>query len=356
MHPARPTQRSTRPRSGPRTLALGLAAALGILLRAPPAAALPPTIEWRAPAGCPDEAQVQAHILRVVGPGALAAADTLTHVQASASPRGDTWLLAVVFTASDATTTQRQLNVRDCQSAADATALLVAIAVARTAPVTPSTRELPPVLALESPHHESTDFPPTKDPAPKPTTIHRPAAPPNARRQRPRLVLALGPALALGILPRVTPGLHLALGPTWPRLRLTVAYTRWFRSPARLAARPELGTDLSLHLASARVGPVRRVGPLELQAQLGLEFGALRAQGIGSALTFDRQTWWGATLVGSALAWTPRALRGRGALLLQAELVLALHRPTFTLGPDLPIFRLGPAGLRAALLLEARLF
>jgi hypothetical protein len=55
-------------------------------------------------------------------------------------------------------------------------------------------------------------------------------------------------------------------------------------------------------------------------------------------------------------------LRGRGALLLQADLVLPLHRPTFTLtanspsAPATPIFRPGPLGLRLALLLAARLF
>ena len=314
-----------------------------------------PTIEWHAPAGCPDAARVHEHILRVVGPDQLAAADALLHVQARAEPHGDAWLLIVVFTGRDATR-ERRLTLQDCGSTVDATALLVAIAVAGTLPAASNPRELPPALAIESPGHDApaptTNIPP---PAPPPTITTVPAkATPTT--PRPRLQLTAGPALAVGVLPRVTPGLLVGLGAGWPRLRLGLAYTRWFRSPARLVSRPGQGVDLSLHLASARIGPVRRVGPLELHAQLGLEFGALRAQGIGSAVTLDRRSWWGATLLAGALAWAPRALAGRGALLVQAELVIPLHRPTFTLGPDLPIFRLGPLGLRTALLLEARLF
>lgn len=352
MRPAVPSSQRSPRRAGPPLLAL--AAALG-LLAAPRHAHAAPTIEWHAPAGCPDAAAVHDHILRVVGPDPLAAADALLRVQARVLPHGDAWLLVVVFTGRDATR-ERRLTLRDCASTVDATALLVAIAVAGTLPAASNPRELPPALAIESPTHDppapTTDIPHT----PPPATTHIPASPTPITTPRPRLQLTAGPALAVGILPRVTPGLLVGLGAGWPRLRLGLAYTRWFRSPARLESRPGQGVDLSLHLFSARIGPVRQFGPLALHAQLGLELGALRAQGIGSDLTFDRRSWWGATLLAGALAWAPRALAGRGALLVQAELVIPLHRPTFTLGPDRPIFRLGPLGLRTALLLEARLF
>lgn len=358
---APPTQRPPRPPSPPRAplaplttiLTTGLALALAHIPDA--AARTAPELEWHAPAGCPDQARVLEHIHRVVGP-ALATADALTRVQARVEPHGDAWQLVVVFTGRDATR-ERRLTLRDCESTANATALLVAIAIAGAAPTAPIARELPPALAIESPHSESTPPAPIITPAPEPISTPAPVIrPPPPPRAAPRLLLQAGPAVAVGILPRVTPGLQLALGAAWPRLRLTLGYARWFRSPARLAARPEVGTDLSLHLATVRLGPVRSFGPLALQPQLGLEFGALRALGIGSAVTFDRRSWWGAALLGAALAWAPRALRGRGALLLQTDLVLALHRPAFTLGPAVPIFRLGPVGLRLALLLEARLF
>ena len=115
------SQRSPR-RAGPPLLAL--AAALG-LLAAPRHALAAPTIEWHAPAGCPDAAAVHDHILRVVGPDPLAAADALLRVQARVLPHGDAWLLVVVFTGRDATR-ERRLTLRDCASTVDATALLVA--------------------------------------------------------------------------------------------------------------------------------------------------------------------------------------------------------------------------------------
>lgn len=355
-----PSQRPLRPPTRPTGLAL--AATLHVLTRTSTALATTthtaPTIEWRAPAGCPDEPRVHEHIARVVGP-ALADADTLTRVQASVVPQADAWLLVVLFTAHDGTTTERRLTLRDCEATANATALLIAIAITGTAPAASAPRELPPALAIESPYHPPPEPTPPAPPAPPAPT--QPILTPPTAPIRPRLLLTAGPALAVGILPRATPGLQVALGGAWPRLRLTLAYLRLFRSPARLDARPNVGTDLSLHLATARVGPVRRAGPLELHANLGLELGALRAEGVGSDLTFDRRTWWAATLLGGAIAWAPRALRARGALLLHADLVLPLHRPTFTLAGDsptsaTPIFRPGPLGLRLALLLEARLF
>ncbi|WAS94884.1 hypothetical protein [Nannocystis punicea] len=161
--------------------------------------------------------------------------------------------------------------------------------------------------------------------------------------------------MGVGVLPRATAGLAAALGLAWPRLRVGLGYSRWFRSPARWGEDRSIGADLSLHVATLRAGPVRRVGPVELQAGLGLEFGALRAAGFGSEVNLDRRTWWGATLVGGGLAWAPRALRGHGALLVQAELVVPLHRPTLLYNRE-PIFRPGAAGVRAGVQLEVRFF
>jgi hypothetical protein len=161
--------------------------------------------------------------------------------------------------------------------------------------------------------------------------------------------------VTLGLLPRTAAGLHLALGAAWPRLRVALAYTSFYRSPVRSPRDPSLGADLSLHAASLRVGPVRRLGPVELHAGLGLEFGALRAVGFGNDLNFDRRTWWGAALVGGAIAWLPPALRRRLALALQADLVAPLHRPTLSIDAE-PFFRPAALGLRVAAHLEVRLF
>ncbi|MCY1060851.1 hypothetical protein [Nannocystis sp. SCPEA4] len=183
----------------------------------------------------------------------------------------------------------------------------------------------------------------------------RPRPSESPRGARVRAFAQVGPAVAAGIVPQVTPGLTAALGVAWPRLRLALGYTRLFRSEARWSVDRDIGAEVSLHAASLRGGPVRRVGPVELHAGLGLEFGAMRALGFGSPTNLDGRTWWGAVLGGGGLAWAPRALRGHGALVVQAELVVPLHRPTLLYNDD-PIFRLGAVGLRAGVQLEARLF
>ncbi|WAS91680.1 hypothetical protein [Nannocystis punicea] len=105
---------------------------------------------------------------------------------------------------------------------------------------------------------------------------------------------------------------------------------------------------------AARVGPVRRFGPLELHGGLALEFGSITATGVGSDVIHRRTTWWGATLLGGGLAFTPRALQGHGALVLQVDGVVPLHRPVLLIDADVEVHRFGAIGLRAALALEMR--
>ncbi|MBZ5708441.1 hypothetical protein [Nannocystis pusilla] len=436
-----------------------LAAALG--LTAGRANALP-AIRWEAPAGCPEAQRVEARIREVVGARPVSPAVTAVH--ARVKRQGEGWLLAVVFTRDDGTT-ERRLTLHDCEATANATALLVGIALVE-APE--SKREAIP-LAVPVPeaaergpgatgagaasgssgaaargeetmgaHGRSRAAGPgeggedgrgrasagsegeasgreraaTGSGGEANVRIRAATGEANGRtraaagsegeangrgraaaggegetnarsraasgetqavgldgardaaRGRPfgasggaraRAFAQVGPAVAAGIVPRVTPALTAALGVAWPRLRLALGYTRLFRSEARWSVERDIGAEVSVHAASLRAGPVRRVGPVELQAGLGLEFGAMRALGFGSPTNLDGRTWWGGALGGGALAWVPRALRGHGALVVQAELVVPLHRPTLLYNDD-PIFRLGAVGLRAGVQLEARLF
>ncbi|MDC0668625.1 hypothetical protein [Nannocystis radixulma] len=419
-----------------------LAAALG--LTAGRANALP-VIRWEAPTGCPEAQRVEARIREVVGARPVSPAVTAVH--ARVKRQGEGWLLVVVFTRDDGTT-ERRLTLHDCEATANATALLVGIALVEApgstseaiplaVPVPDATERAPGAGAAEGrtgaagtgeetggangreraamPGADGEDGREraaagsgsgangreraeagsegegngrTRAAAGEANGRSRAAAgsegEENARsravsgeapavgldsvrddaRRRPsgasrsgrvRAFAQVGPAVAAGIVPRVTPGLTAALGVAWPRLRLALGYTRLFRSEARWSVDRDIGAEVSLHAASLRAGPVRRIGPVELHAGLGLEFGAMRALGFGSPTNLDGRTWWGGVLGGGALAWAPRALRGHGALVVQAELVVPLHRPTLLYNDD-PIFRLGAVGLRAGVQLEARLF
>lgn len=440
----------------------------GVLGLLPARAPAMPTIGWEAPAGCPSAERVVARIGEVVGERPVSPA--VTSVRARVERQGGGWLLVVVFSGRDGST-ERRLTLHDCEATANATALLVGIALVGPASVA-APEEMP--LAVPVPEPDARDGGTTSRDrggaagpggrgggagSPRSGGEARgraadgaeargraadgagaereargraagqegagreraaavedgrgraagtdgearegadPAAPAGAGGAgadkdgqegvvgadaggraarapadrpgggaaaatragndraggRPRAFLQVGPALAVGVLPRATLGLAAGLGVAWRRLRVALGYAGWFRSPARWAEDRQIGADVALHAGSLRVGPVRRVGPVELQAAIGLEFGALRAAGVGSEVNLERRTWWGATLVGGGLAWAPRALRGRGALRVQAELVVPLHRPTLLYNRE-PIFRFGALGLRAGLLLEARFF
>lgn len=393
--------RESRSRERGRRVAAAFGGLLGLLPARAPAM---PTIGWEAPAGCPSAERVVARVGEVVG--ARPVSPAVTAVRARVERQGGGWLLVVVFSGRDGST-ERRLTLHDCEATANATALLVGIAL-----VGPASGAAPDEIPLAVPVPErdargtraggtetqgrarageagaaGAGSPATGSEgregageagAGSRTTgsegrerageageagARSPATGSEGRGRaangvaggRRRAFVQVGPALAVGVLPRATAGLAAGLGVAWPRLRVGLGYAGWFRSPARWAEDRQIGADVALHAGALRVGPVRRVGPVELQAALGLEFGALRAAGVGSEVNLERRTWWGATLVGGGLAWAPRALRGHGALRVEAELVVPLHRPTLLYNRE-PIFRFGAVGLRAGLLLEARFF
>ncbi|MDC0675410.1 hypothetical protein [Nannocystis radixulma] len=354
---------SVRDRAEPprQRAALALRAALTLAVAPRAASALPPIV-WEAPAGCPDAAHVEKQMQLLVGERPAPPSDLVREVHARVEPRGDAWLLVIVFVGR-AGTTERRLTLLDCQATATTTALLAAIALGDSQPVGDATSP----QADASPADAAPAAPVPVTPAPlepaptRPVPARAPFVAPidSAPRPapgiaRPRAYIHVGPALSLGILPHATPGLLLAFGAAWPRLRLSLGYTRWFPDNARLAPRPEIGAALSLDVATLRIGPLRRFGPLELHGGLALEVGALTATGVGSDIIHRRMTWWGATLLGGGLAFTPRALRGHGALLLQVDGVIPLHRPVLLFNRDVELFRLGAIGLRTALALEMR--
>ncbi|WP_434420311.1 hypothetical protein [Nannocystis pusilla] len=452
-----PQQPRSRDRARRRRVAVVLGGVLGLLPARAPAM---PAIGWEAPAGCPSAERVVQRIGEVVG--ARPVSPAVTAVRARVERQGGGWLLTVVFSGRDGST-ERRLTLHDCEATANATALLVGIALVGPASGT-APEEIPLAVPVPEPEARGRDGGTTgtgherggeagpgsprrggeargraadgagtakeareRAAGQEEAGRDRAAAAGDARERaagadrearedadpdapggadglgggtgadkdgqrgpggadaggraagagaarlgggdaagtrtgnervaggRPRAFAQVGPALAVGALPRATPGLAAGLGVAWPRLRVALGYAGWVGSPARWAEDRQIGADLALHAGSLRVGPVRRVGPVELQAALGLEFGALRAAGVGSEVNLAGRTWWGATLLGGGLAWAPRALRGRGALLVQAELVVPLHRPTLLYNRE-PIFRLGAVGLRAGLLLEARFF
>ncbi|WP_143141264.1 hypothetical protein [Nannocystis exedens] len=326
-------------------------------------AAAVPTLEWDAPAGCPDVAALKAEISRHLDPVAEAAATGSIRVQAR--PGGAGWQVVVAI-ATDGRTQERTLAVASCDAAVRAAAFVIAIAVDPAqrepedvvpAPPAPAAPPQPQPEAGPGPKPEATaEAEPTAATAlaeVEPLPAKAPPGPRARRRRAVRGLVSLGPGVQAGMLP-VGAGLAAGAGLAWPRARLTLGYARWFTSEVRRGGERPYGAEFSVHAGQLRGGPVLRAGPLELPLHAGIELGALQAAGSGGEPNYEATVLWGAALVGAGLAWAPRALRGFFALGLQAEAAIALRRPQFVFEGDAEVLRVGPAGFRGFLQVEAR--
>ena len=282
-----------------RALAFAALAALAAAPR-PSQANTVPAIAWDAPAGCPDADALRAEVLSFVGGDVPT---KVSDIRARVEQRDDGWHIVVTLTL-DGRVRERTLTTESCEAAARAAAFIVAVAIDPLAggfdfgPPPNSAQEAEPVVPdmvpppTPGPATVGTPRPmtaETTEPLPAPGASEEPPTPtptpsrPTRRRLTPSGLVQIGPGLQAGMVP-VGVGLAAAAGLRWPRLRLTLGYTRWFRTQVRQPARPDLGGELSVHAANLRVGPVVRAGPLELPFHLGVEFGALHAVGVGGDL------------------------------------------------------------------------
>jgi len=333
---------------------LGIAAFIALAGAPQPSlAGAAPTIAWDVPAGCPDVGVLQAEVVRLIGADApMKVAD----IRARVERRDDGWHLVVLLTV-EGRALERTLTTDSCEAATRAAAFIVAIAI------DPAAGGLDPAPAPE-PGPVEPDLVPTAGPTSvpvdtpaEPAPTERPPGTLDDRPTRPRLtprgLLQLGPGLQVGMMP-VGVGLAAAFGLLWPRLRVALGYARWFPTRVPVPTRPGLLSELSAHAATLRAGPVLRAGPLEVPLYLGVELGALRTAGIGADVNFTRRGLWGAAIAGAGVGWAPRALRGHGALILAAELAIALHRPRLVFNEDIEAYRIGLAAFRGYFLVEAR--
>ncbi len=312
-----------------------------------------PAITWDAPAGCGSESAVRAGIRRYLADSPNA--DAPGPIVARVRPIEDRLELVVTFADGGG---ERRLVVDTCDSAVRAAAFVVAItidpqrmgdesAINDAAPVV-ATTEAPTdatattIEAVVSPRATATP------------TVAPPPPPPPRRAFAVRGLVHAGAAAHVGILPSPTAGFLAAAGLVWPRARIQVGYVRWFPSRVRLAGRPSVGADLSVHAATAAAGPIFRFGAIELPLRAGVELGQLRAAGFGTDRDrIDHGTWLALTL-GTGLHWVPKALRGHAALVLQLDGAAAPLRPRIVVDEGLPVARLGAFAFRGALLLEGR--
>jgi hypothetical protein len=364
----------------------------------------PALIDWHAPAGCPDAAEVAAMTTGLLRARSTEPATVEVHATVVGVASGFQLALELRSTHGHL---KRTLMADDCLLLARAAALVVAVhldplAVSRSLPVPvppPPANAVPPPAAHAVPPASAHAVPPPANAVPRPPANEVPPPPPPARQlappqpargpvapaDRPRLSpetatptaeprpgLSPGPgapdrsrpagqhgghlrlegAVGYGVAPALAGEVALFGGADGPRWRVEAGFVT---APGRevLSDDGALGGRLHRLAGALRGCAVARLGPkragFAVLGCLGGEFGALGAvgtRGVGS----PRTAW----TPGAAVLVGPAArvrVAGPLGLLLAVEAAFALTRPTFTIDSQ-PVFRVGPASVRAALGLD----
>jgi len=322
----------------------------------------PYSLEWTAPAECPDaravESRIEGHLqdTRVAG---------VVRARARVDAREGTWSLHLVVEVPGSEREIRTLEDTDCDGLADATALIVALSVApgdvRGAPprtadakamgapeVVPTPRS-GTTLATTQREAPSEPARATSGDPPAPTRMTSISAP-----ARPRGHLRFEGGVGLGWLP-VGGEVQATFGLAWERARLEVRGLWGIRRRVRLDRVPEAGADISGWAVGALAcGVVVSRRAIAFHVCGGIDAG----QVIGRPIGLERPQTVVRPWVDLA-AMTPILfpIHSRVALTLVPELVVAVTHPAFTIaGVSEPIYQAAPVGGRFRGGIEVRLW
>jgi hypothetical protein len=314
-------------------------------LAQPASAGLPLTLDWSAPASCPSRARVLDQVITVLGRSSASRATVSVAAVVESTPRGK-WRVRLVL-ASAGESGRRQFEAESCEAAADATALIVALAIDPNAMAT--------ALPLESPEPAPDRArPPIVQPTP-PVPI-APAAPATSA---PSAVAAPGARVVatrlsfggeLGTLSRATGGGELAVGVVARRWQLEATASDWTAATSTPAGQTREGARLGVAALGLRGGYRIPLGEFALAPLLGTEVDWISAAGFGGTARTSKTAPLLAFDVGATAAWS---VTRSFALACTLEAVVPTSRPLFVASE---VQRTSLAGGRALLGLEWRPF
>ncbi|HTA92354.1 MAG TPA: hypothetical protein VK745_22405, partial [Polyangiaceae bacterium] len=242
--------------------------------------ATPFELDWRAPAGCPGPERLRAEITRLIGPNAHP--EGTTHVSGEVSAQDNGTYLVQLELEQGGHPGERTLTGATCAEVSRAAALLIALAIA-------------PDAAREEP--EAPPPPPPPPPAPPRPPPPSRAPPPAASVAHERtVVIALGPAAEIGLLPTLSPGGEVSLGAALDRFSLE-AYGSTYLNQAHEVdgglgnvGSAAIGGHFSLRSFGARGCAVLAPGDLSFAACVGGSVNHLAAQGYGVTFPSNNET------------------------------------------------------------------
>jgi hypothetical protein len=285
-------------------------------------------LTWSAPAGCPSSEDVRAASLRgtrgAKEKDASRAANVSEVLEADAQveqKQANGWLVRL-RTRRGATTGEREIEATTCSGVADATALVLALAL------------VPGSLA---PAEEASAPPP---PPPPEKDVARPRPSGDSSH-----AVALGASVAgdASTMPAAAVGGSLSLAWTPGRFRLEADGRRW-GSQSRTITASDAGARFSMTSIGARgCWAALRTTSFDLSPCAGADVHLVSAPGYGADANYTATARW-ATVAGGALARVP--LASWLALRARVEAFVPLSRPTFVVEGEGPVHR--PPTLGAA--------
>jgi hypothetical protein len=287
------------------------------------------SLQWDAPAGCPEAEIVEADISeRLAARKASPRKPVAAHARVHESDEG--WTLELDIE-SEGGRESRELDSDECEVLADAVALIVTLAVLEQpeleAPKPPGAVVVTePKIEIRSESHVQKNEPPTWG-----TRVFGGGT--------------YGPLPGFG----ANAGLGVALIGRAYRVELTGIYG--FRRTAEVDGDPDIGGDLRMWAIGTRGCGVPRVRRVEFPLCGGLEAGAVHGVGFGVPdAKRDRRAWLALTAGPGVSVRIVRHL----ALWATVDGVVALLRPAFALEPFGVIHRAQTAGVRALAGIEIR--
>jgi hypothetical protein len=286
------------------------------------------TLEWVAPEECPDAAHVEREVERLL-------ADVSTgggpYLQARAEVHGDesgVWHVDLRTTGPEGPGL-RTVTAESCQALADATALILALAV-----------DPERVAANDSTRSSASQTPP---PPPSENAAAGPKStvpPPTTSPRAVRVAVVASALLDIGSLPTAAPGVAatLTVGPgAFPPLRFEIGAGVFLDEAA---TRPlERSGTFSLRTFDANGCLVAPAGRLEIGGCAGAELAWISAVGLSESVTTRGEAEWMVLRVRATAAylvssvWAVRADAGVGLDLLRPEFVSAGADPGLIFQP-----------------------
>lgn len=322
-------------------------------------------LSWRAPGGCPTQADVAQRIERALIDRPRTVEDERADVDVEVTENGGGYALVIEVRLGQRVG-RRTIEGDACEALADVAALVVAIALDPAGEADFETLASPeevmvptPVSGAGVPDETSDGLDDDRAPDPRsnagpPSAVEPagdPVVDPRQGSSRPVFFAQAGAGVGVGLLPAVGPSITLAAGPRGQFWAATLGGTLWFRREGRVPDHPEVGGELRLWSIDARGCGIPRLGPVSFPVCGGLAAGMLHGRGVGELEPRTARSAWVAVRAGPGIeVWPVRAF----GVWLRAEAVFVAARPTFEVPDRGLVWRANVAALDAALGIAVR--